>query len=303
MRLTIAFSLVQLGVFGGSALGVYLFVTNSFDFDAAESDGAVNVAEQGFAALRVGLIGSFLLLALLVPVVSYALARRVLRPVRESYAAQQRFVDDASHEFRTPLGVLQGEIEVALSRDRDTDEYRLTLVRLLREVERLEGLTGSLLMLARGSAPHLRDTFELVDVTDAVRDAIDSVTSDRSVDVRSASPATVHGSHDLLVTAIGNLVDNALKFSPDDTAIVVEVRERGSSVVVEVADAGPGLSAAAASHAFERFWRADESRATSGHGLGLALVDQIARVHGGRASIHNGAGFGTVATIELPIAR
>ena len=110
-------------------------------------------------------------LAVLVPFLSYLMARAALRPLRTSYEAQQRFVDDASHEFRTPLSVLQGEMELALSLPRPREEYEQVLERSLEEVQTLISLTENLLLLARGSAADMTATFEEVSLAEIAQAA------------------------------------------------------------------------------------------------------------------------------------
>jgi signal transduction histidine kinase len=309
LRLTIAFSVVQLLVFGAFAVAVYFFVTASFDLDAAESDGAtVNAAEQGFSALRTGLALGFLALLIVVPVISCLMAARVLRPIRSSYEAQQRFVDDASHEFRTPLSVLQGGLELALSRPRVAPEYVRTLERALAEVGSLDAMTSDLLLLARGGFAVTEAGFEPVDLVEVVDQAILQATEARrphaEIERIIESAPTVIGSRTLLARAVANLLDNAIKFTPLSGTITVHLADRVSLAMIEIRDTGTGLPPRSESKAFERFWRAEESRTLPGHGLGLALVQQIARAHGGRAAIMNDtSGSGVIASIELPRIR
>ncbi|WP_407345082.1 sensor histidine kinase [Pengzhenrongella phosphoraccumulans] len=310
-RLTLTYTLIQLLLLGAFALGIYTFVSRTFDFDAIASDGepAINAAERGFDTLRTGLLWCYGALMLIAPLTGYLMARATLRPVKISYEAQQRFVDDASHEFRTPLAILQGEIELALSRQRTPAEYERVLGGSLDVVEGLTSLTDALLLLARGTATDLADTFEDVDLAEIARTCAaqrtpdgpaPTITVDASVGVGVG--AVIVGSPELISRALLNVLDNALKFTPPDETITVSVRADSSRATIQVTDTGTGMSANAISHAFDRFWRGDNARTQGGHGLGLALVQQICLAHQGKATVASREGRGTTLTLTFPLA-
>jgi signal transduction histidine kinase len=306
LRLTVYFSLIQLGVFGALSIAIYLFVTTVFDYDPPQGDTAIatDAAEVSFAALRTGLITGFLVLVVVVPAISFLMARRTLAPVRAAYLAQERFVDDASHEFRTPLSVLSGELELALQRPRSTAEYRAALERSLDTVERMERLTSDLLLLSRGGDRRIRDAFGVVAMKDVVLAALPSRAPAgaprAAVEFAFESTPVVRGSRELLVRAVGNIVENALKFTPATGAVRIRVAERVGMAIVEVADTGPGFPVGTETRAFDRFWRADTAQSIPGHGLGLAIVKQIVLAHSGRIAVDSSARTGSVVTVELP---
>jgi len=308
-RLTLFFSLVQLAVFGGLSIAIYLFVTSVFDYDPPEGDTAIatDAAEVAFAGLRTGLLIGFLVLLLIVPAISYLMARRTLAPVRAAYLAQERFVDDASHEFRTPLSVLSGEIELALLRPRSQEEYVAALQRSFETVERMERLTGDLLLLGREGDQRIEDRFDVVSARDIVLASIpprQPGSSRAAITFDFEGDPPIRGSRELLTRAVGNLVENALKFTPATGTVRIRVAERIGMAVIEIADDGPGLPAGSEERAFDRFWRADTTQSIPGHGLGLALVRQIVAAHAGRVAVVSSrtarSGSGAVATIELP---
>jgi signal transduction histidine kinase len=307
LRLTLVYTSIQLLLFGVFALAVYAFVTGTFDFDPADEAFGPDAAEQGFAALRTALLVCYSLLVLVVPPMSYLMARVALRPLRASYEAQQQFVDAASHEFRTPLAILQGEMELALSRHRDPEEYRRVLEGSLQVVDSLNTLTGDLLQLARGDLAELSSTFSRVSLGSVARAAVERQIARpgraAAVGVEVDREVSVSGSPELLARAVGNVVDNALKFTPPTGQVRVTVGEHAGAAVVRVRDTGVGMDADTAAHAFDRFWRADEARALPGYGLGLALVEQICRAHGGTADIAGEPGRGTLVTLTFPLAR
>lgn len=305
-RLTIAFTLIQLLLFWSFAFGIYVYVTGTFDFDSAQADGvsAVNAAEQGFANLRIGLLVGSSVLTIIVPVISYLMARVALRPARESYNAQQRFVDDASHEFRTPLSVIQGELELARIRPRSAAYYQAAIDETLEVVNDLANLTTDLLLLARGSDAEIAATFEPtllnIVIERAVRPYLAATGNRPSLHVELRDLVAISGSPELLIRAVGNIVDNAIKFTPESGSVTIRLDTHADAAVIEVIDDGIGMTPSEASHAFERFWRGDGSRTVAGHGLGLALVKQICDAHSGTIDVRPGSLAGTVVTLTFP---
>lgn len=307
IRLTVTYTAVQLGLFAAFAVGIYLFVTGTFDFDAAESDGAgaLNAAEQGFANLRTGLFVLYGALLVLVPISSYFMARAALAPLRKSYDLQQRFVDGASHEMRTPLSVIQGELELALITPRSPAEYERAMQTALEAVDGLTGLTNDLLLLSRGAGTELTNTYERVDLDELVTHDIQArrgnpVDAARLV-TEFGGNTIVRGSRVLLARAIANVVDNALKFTPTPGTVTIHTDSQNGICTVIVRDTGIGMNDNDIRHAFDRFWRSDQVRSHPGHGLGLSLVHQIIQAHDGRVTLRSRAGVGTTVTITLPL--
>jgi signal transduction histidine kinase len=299
IRLTLTYTVVQLLLFGAFAIGIYTFVTGAFDFDAPalESAGMVD-AEQSFDTLRTGLIAGYAILVVVLPISSYAMARSALAPVQRSYELQQRFVDGASHEFRSPLSVIQGELELALARSRTPAQYRSAMENALDAAEGLTRLTNDLLLLTRENANELEATFEPVSLNEIAHRHAGA--TDRAITVVETRPVLVNGSKELLARALSNLVDNAVKFTHGSGAITITVTASGRSAQLAVTDDGTGMNEAEASRAFDRFWRASDARTSPGFGLGLPLVQQIATAHHGKAAITSSPGSGTTVTVTLP---
>ncbi|TFD52588.1 HAMP domain-containing histidine kinase [Cryobacterium sp. Hh11] len=307
VRLTVTYTIVQLVLFAAFAVGIYIFVTGTFDFDAAESDGAgaLNAAEQGFANLRTGLLVLYAVLLVLIPIASFLMARAALAPLQKSYELQQRFVDGASHEMRSPLSVIQGELELALLSIRTPAEYERAMETALDAVGGLTQLTNDLLLLSRGAGAELKKTYELVDLNDLVRLDIDARASRpvdaARLDVHRGRDAAVLGSPALLARAIANVIDNALKFTPPTGVITVRTAVQDSTCTVTVRDTGIGMDNNDLKHAFDRFWRSDRGRSQPGHGIGLSLVQQIVQAHDGRITLTSQVGIGTTVTVNLPL--
>lgn len=302
IRLTLTYTIVQLLLFGAFAIGIYTFVTGTFDFDAPEHDGEAFIAsaEQGFELLRNGLLVGYAALVVVLPASSYVMARSALEPVRRSYELQQRFVDGASHEFRSPLSVIQGELELALSRSRTPTQYRAAMRASLEAAEGLARLTNDLLLLTREDTDELETTFEPVSLNELAHNAARSHGAAIRINVIESREVLVDGAPELLARALTNLVDNAVKFSDESGSIDIIVSATGRIAFIQVVDTGVGMTDAESSHAFDRFWRAQDARATPGFGLGLPLVKQIIAAHKGKVSIASAPGSGTNVTITLP---
>lgn len=302
VRLTLTYTVMQLLLFGAFAIGIYAFVTGTFDFDVPELDGEAFIAsaERGFALLRNGLLVGYAALLLVLPALSYLMARSALAPVRRSYELQQRFVDGVSHEFRSPLSVIQGELELALSRSRTPAQYRAAMAAALEASEGLTRLTNDLLLLTRGDADGLEATFEPVSINELAHKVARNHEAAARIAVTASPVVFVDGSSELLTRALTNLVDNAAKFTDESGTIDIMISVTGRIAYVQVADTGVGMTDAETAHAFERFWRAQDARTTPGFGLGLPLVKEIVSAHKGKVSITSAPGSGTTVTLTLP---
>lgn len=309
LKLTITYTVVQLALFAIFAVGIYSFVTGTFVFEGIRSAGEAvfDPTTQGAELLLNGLIIFYLGLVVVVPLSSWLMARAALKPVRESYEQQQQFVDGASHEMRTPLSVIQGELELALARSRSAAEYRDAITVALDATVGLSRLTDDLLKLSRTPKEALSADFTVLDLDDVIEGAISGLERQAraaGIGVNADPHTSVHvrGSRELLTRAVGNLVENAIKFSEPGGRVTVSATQAEGRAAIRVADDGVGMSRDEQAHAFERFWRADAARTTPGHGLGLALVAQIMDAHGGSVSLRSEAGSGTVVTLAFPVS-
>lgn len=307
LRLTISYSLIQLLLFGVFALGIYFFVTGTFDLDGVEQNGeeAVNAAEQGFALLRTALLISTAVVVVVVPLSSWWMARAALKPIETSFERQRQFVDGASHELRTPLSVIQGELELALAAQRTPEQYRAAMSSALEATASVIALTNDLLQLSRTSADKEMSGATRVDLRALFTRLTEDSTAGalaRGIDLSFVASAglMVAGAPQLLARAVGNVIDNALKYSGRGGRVTVDASAAGATVHVRVQDEGRGMSPQEVARAFDSFWRADAARTTAGHGLGLPLVRQIVEAHGGSVKLESSAGVGTVVTITFP---
>lgn len=215
----------------------------------------------------------------------------------------RQFLADVSHELRTPLTSIQGFAELFRL---NGAQARVDLPTILRRIEqesaRMKVLVEGLLLLARlDQQPGVEAlaTDLVVIAADACTDAVAGDPS-RPVSLDAPEALEVMGDPAHLRQAVSNLLANALRHTPGGTAIEVSCRRQGTAAVLSVRDHGPGLSAEALSHAFDRFWRGDKARAGSGSGLGLSIVAAIAAEHGGTAQAANASGGGAVFSMSLP---
>jgi two-component system OmpR family sensor kinase len=230
----------------------------------------------------------------------------MLARLEAGLARERRFVADASHELRTPLAALRTELELALRRPRSQAELEAALRSAREEVERIVRLAEDLLVLARaddGRLPLDTSNHLAQEVVDSVAGRYDAQASaaGRSIEVSAPAELVLAGDRLRLEQALGNLVENALRHG-EGTIRLDAVAEDGV-VELRVSDDGEGFPPEFLPHAFERFSRADVARATGGAGLGLAIVDAVARAHGGIASATNLPGGGAAITLRIPAAR
>ena len=223
----------------------------------------------------------------------------MLARLEAAIARERGFVADASHELRTPLASLRTELELALRRDRTPEELRRALRSATEETERLSRLADDLLVLARsdrGTLPLRTERIKAKELLDGVAGQFSM--PGRTVRVDVPDGLELDGDRMRLEQAVGNLVANAATHGGGE--VIVSARRANGTIELHVEDQGPGLPAGFAEHAFERFTRADEARGSGGAGLGLAIVDAIARAHGGRAGF-SPREAGADAWIALPV--
>jgi heavy metal sensor kinase len=231
----------------------------------------------------------------------------MLDRLEAGFKSMGRFTADASHELRAPLTLMRAEIESALRRGRTKEEYRLALESVQGEVDHLARLTDQLLILARADAGALVPAREKVDVADFLHETgarWEPAAERRSVRVEISAPDSgfVEGDPALLRRVMDNLVDNAIRYTNEGTAVALRGYASNGGWNVEVADHGPGIPPGYRAQLFTRFARPDMARSAEdgGAGLGLALSEAIARAHGGSLELVDNGGTGAVFRLHLP---
>jgi len=227
--------------------------------------------------------------------------------LHRALARQRAFVADASHELRTPFAVLRGELELAGRPGRSKEELGAAVASATAETDRLTRLTDDLLLLAKGDEDKLSLQLERTDIAPLLARSAERARSRAAAagvtcQVSAVPDLTAVVDAGRIRQAVDNLVDNALRFAPPGSQVLISAEVAGPSLVIEVCDAGPGFPPEFLPHAFERFRRPDQGRARSagGAGLGLAIVQAIAVAHGGRTVARNRAEGGAAVRLEVP---
>jgi heavy metal sensor kinase len=237
-----------------------------------------------------------------------AVVNEMLARLESSFEQMRRFTADVSHELRTPLTAMRSVGEVGLRERHDEAAYRATIGSMLEEVDRLSFLVDRLLTLSRAESGLVKPAVEPVDLCALADDVVahlgvlaeekrQTLTVERECDGRGTGDRVV------LRQALINLVDNAIKYTPEGGHIRVRIGDSSDGPTIDVIDTGPGVSPEAATHIFNRFNRGGRSRADEGAGLGLSIAKWAVEVSGGRLTLESVSGGGSRFRIALPAAR
>jgi len=233
---------------------------------------------------------------------------RMMARLEESFHHINRFSADASHEIRTPLAIIRGELENAHHSPEMTPEMRETVRSALEEAERLSRIVEQLLEISRLEAGETlvdRSRFDFTEMTRSTVEQMRLLAEEKRLQLifEGADPLDIEGDRMRLKQIVVNLVDNAIKYTPEGGSISVSNFGMDGKAVLEVADSGIGVPPEAAAHIFDRFYRVDKarSRQLGGTGLGLAIVKSICIAYGGTIAIRYPDGPGVVFRVELPL--
>jgi heavy metal sensor kinase len=234
---------------------------------------------------------------------------RMMDRLEASFRQATRFSADASHELKTPLAIMQGELENALQAAAPGSREQQTFSSLLEETQRLKNITRGLLLLSQADAGQLKLTREPVDVTAMLEDAIEdaeilAAEAKLNFDIELQPHVTIAADRALLPTAILNLLVNAIKYNEPGGRIRVRLAANAAKVVLEVGNSGPGIAVEEQSKIFDRFHRVEtaRSRNVDGIGLGLSLAREIIRAHGGELTLQESRPGWTVFHLQLSLA-
>lgn len=232
----------------------------------------------------------------------------MIERLERSFREMQRFTADASHELRTPIAVIRTETEVALNKPLDDPEKQSLLSNVLEECQRLTHITEQLLMLSRedagiGQSP--REPLDLAAMSEEVAEVMRPLAAAKHQQLLTETDGRVIVSGDpaRLRQVLYNLLDNAIKYTPEGGRVDLSVQPVDSNARLTVRDTGVGISPEHQPHVFERFYRVDKarSRADGGSGLGLSIVESIVTAHGGRVEVLSVPGEGATFQIDLPM--
>lgn len=223
----------------------------------------------------------------------------------------REFTANAAHELRSPLTAIQSSIEVSLNSDRSPEQYKELICDILDECSDLRVLVNQLLLLAESDAGLLHidpDPFDLRPLVERALDMFQGVAETRNIEMtlHQPDPVLIRGDSGRLRQVINNLIDNALKFSPNGTQVTISVLNdvEQQQAVFSVSDQGMGIDEADKPHLFERFFRGDKARRrdqqTKGTGLGLSICRAIVQAHRGTITVNNNPQGGCTFTVRLP---
>jgi len=234
---------------------------------------------------------------------------RLLDQVAAHVDRQEQFVADAAHELRGPLAAIQSSLEVAMAQDRSADEQRETLADVLEATRHLSKVANDLLLLAETSdatSPKRQEAVDLARVAGQAVGMFAGVAEERGIrlELETGSPPAVSGDAARLRQVVGNLLDNALRFTPPGGRLVVRVIAAGGDGLLTVRDSGPGIAAVELERIFDRFYKADPARthasSSRSGGLGLAICKSLVEASGGSITIASRPGEGTEVCVRLP---
>lgn len=232
----------------------------------------------------------------------------MLDRLEDAFIRLSRFSADIAHELRTPVNNMRLETEVALGKARSLDEYRETLGSCLEECERLSRIIDSMLFIARSEDPRTQITRESIDIgqeLERVREFYEAPAADAGVEITVACDHPTRAAVDrtLFQRAVGNLVANAIRYTPRGGRIELAAARENGQLRIDVADTGEGIAPEDLPHIFDRFYRADRARtntASANVGLGLPIVKSIVSLHGGTIQVDSKPHHGTRMTIRIP---
>ena len=225
--------------------------------------------------------------------------------IEDAFDQQRRVFEDLSHQMKTPLAVMRGELEIALKKRRAVDDYREILRSSLEEVERMGAIVENLLKLARFDAQELSlsvETFAVLPFLASLTAQVSKLADTREVTLRLDSAETLHARADRfkLEQALLNLLDNAIKYARPKTVVTVGARSEAGLLELRVHDFGAVIPAEELPQVFERFWRSQSTMREKGYGLGLSIVKALVEMHGGTVAVTSSETGGTEFTVLLP---
>jgi heavy metal sensor kinase len=232
---------------------------------------------------------------------------QMIARLERAFIRQKEFTSDASHELRAPLTVIQAESTLSLQRPREAHEYRKSLETIAQESEHLATIINQLLTLARADAGKKQQVFEIINLADLVRDLcsdVEIICQEKKLTLKQErfDESFIMGDTRNLRNLFHNLLDNAMRYTPEGGSIAVMVHQKDTRIVVSIKDTGIGIATDEQSLIFERFYRVDKARSRSvgGSGLGLAICNNIIKDHGGSIRVESGPNKGSTFYATFP---
>lgn len=227
---------------------------------------------------------------------------KMLGRLEDSFTRLSQFSADLAHELRTPIAILRGEAEGALTKPRTLEQYREVIESSLEEMQRLSAMIDNLLFLARAETigSIKRQFFDGHAAIEKVREFYEALSQEQGVELNREGEGQVYAEPVLFRRALINLITNALRFTPSGGRVTVSLQHSDGASVIAVADTGCGISTQHLPNVFDRFFRGDAPRSSQGSGLGLSIVKSVMQIHDGNVSVQSDVGRGTVVTLRFP---
>ncbi len=230
----------------------------------------------------------------------------MLSRLEHDFVAQRRLMEDLTHELKTPMAILKGELEVALKKDRSIGEYQRALSSNLEETNRLIRIVDDLLFLARGDNQTLGLVLTSVNVTEELNDLLRQVrilsqAKGQILNAQLEQDVIIRADKDKIRRMLFNILDNAVKYTPGGGRVDVGLNTKSGHAEVRIADTGIGISPQNLQRIFDRLFQVDPSRHQDGVGLGLSIARVIADAHGGTIAVDSTPGQGTVFTVSFDL--
>jgi two-component system heavy metal sensor histidine kinase CusS len=227
----------------------------------------------------------------------------MLARLENSFTKLSQFSADLAHELRTPISNIRGEAEVTLTRPRTLEDYRNVIESIASECERLSGIVDNLLFLARAEAVDRqieRNVFAARPAIEKIAAYYRTIAEERGISITNTGEGEVYADALLFDRAVSNLLDNALRFTPDGGKITIAIAPKSGCTELAIEDTGCGIPPQHLPHVCDRFYRVDSSRSSQGTGLGLALVKSITDLHRGSVAVASEVDRGTTVTLTFP---
>jgi len=257
--------------------------------------------------LSKGLLAGVLVSLVFTGIGSMWLTRQSLKPIEQAYFKLRRFTDDASHELRSPLMAIKSNIELVLKRAPKLEpEFQNSLLTVQNAVDQMTNLTEELLVLARADEEKLKTEGVVIDLEELLEGVISDSqpeATDKNIELRCdlKKGVLVNGSRQELRGVFGNILRNALTYTPENGKVAIEVSQVNGTAIARISDNGIGIAESDITKVFDRFWRADRAREHGvGAGLGLSIASRLAGRNGGEIKVESTPGKGSTFTVILP---
>lgn len=309
--LTLYYLITALIILGGSSIITYNAILSNFTELVLERGFTPDVSQAIIADAQHVLFNRFLtidsIIILVTVIIAFLLTSKTLKPIRINMLKQKRFIADASHELRTPIAVIISGLEVTLNNKKlDLPTAKKTLESSLEEMKDFSKLSNTLLDLSKYDMSARREQ-KLILINELVKSIVEknrNLANVKNINIttRIELSANVLGNEMELSRVFLNILDNAIKYTPDGGAIVLEDKINSNNYILTISDNGVGVPADILNKIFDPFFRGDSSRSTEGAGLGLTLVKKIIENHHGTISVKSQVNKGTNVIISLPIS-